>query len=361
MRDNTMKRSILNMLSAGMMTSVLISSAVFANSGVHLEASNINVQNKTSLLRGAKNFANYCQGCHSLKFSRANRIAADTGVSDEQIKAIIFTRDDDDKPSKVGALMTSAIPHKDAANWFGSVPPDLSLVGRSRSADWIYTYMKSFYEDDSRPFGMNNTVFDSVGMPHVLLDLQGVQAPVYRYDVMHHGHNLEASFTSEAEANKALEVSRVFEVVKLGLFGDSLMSSHKDEKEAKAVVEANTKYNVLFNKKDVASFDSQAEADKYVQDNPKEGKYKVIPKSSYSVKSSHKIDKVIDHLELVKEGKQSPAEYDQTVRDLTNFLAYISEPAQLNRSTYGIFTLLFLGIFFIFAYFLKKEYWKDVH
>jgi ubiquinol-cytochrome c reductase cytochrome c1 subunit len=91
------------------------------------------------------------------------------------------------------------------------------------------------------------------------------------------------------------------------------------------------------------------------------GKYKVTPKSAYSVASSHKIAKVIDHLTLVKPGKQSPAEFDRTVQDLTNFLAYVSEPAQLHRIQYGIFTLLFLFIFFIFSYMLKKEYWKDIH
>ena len=362
MRDNKMKRSIIKTLSAGLMTSFLVSSAANASGGLELEPANIDVHNTTSLLRGAKNFANYCQGCHSLKFSRYNRIAADTGVSVEQIKAIIFTRDDDDGETKAGALMESAIPPKDAAKWFGIAPPDLSLVGRSRGGDWVYNYLKSFYSDDSRPFGVNNTVFVNAGMPHVLLDLQGVQDPVFRYDVLHHGHNVEASFSSEEEANVAMEEERTFEVVNLGLFGESIDESFKTEAEAAAFVEANTSYKVLLNKSEVASFDSKAEADKYVQENPaSEGKYKVVGKSSYSVTSSHKVEKVIDHLELVKPGKQSPAEYEQTIRDLTNFLVYVAEPAQLNRSSYGIFTMLFLGLFFIFAYFLKKEYWKDVH
>ena len=362
MRESKMK-SIVKMLSAGVMASFLVTSVANANSGgVHLDPANIDVHNKTSLLRGAKNFANYCQGCHSLKFSRANRIAADTGVSDKQIKAIIFTRDDDDKPVKPGALMKNAIPQKDAAKWFGTAPPDLSLEGRSRGGDWIYNYLKSFYSDSSRPFGVNNTVFNNVGMPHVLLDLQGVQDPVYRYDLLHHGHSVEASFKSEEEAKKALEEERKFEVVKLDLFGETIVGAYDTEKEAADFVEANTSYKVLLNKKEVASFESKEEADKYVSANPVDGaKYKVAPKSAYSVKESHKIEEVIDHLELVKSGKQSPAEYEQTIRDLTNFLVYVSEPAQLNRSKYGVFTLIFLFIFFIFAYFLKKEYWKDVH
>ena len=363
MRENKMKHSIIKTLSAGLMASFLLSSVASANSGgVHLEPANIDVHNTTSLLRGAKNFANYCQGCHSLKFSRANRIAADTGVSDAQIKAIIFTRDDENKPTKPGALMKNAIPEKDAAKWFGTAPPDLSLEGRSRGGDWIYNYLKSFYSDSSRPFGVNNTVFDNVGMPHVLLDLQGIQDPVYRYDLLHHGHHVEASFTSEEEAKHALEEERKFEVVKLGLFGEDIVGSYDTEKEAAAFVEANTTYKVLLNKKEVASFASKAEADKYVSGNPVDGgKYKVVAKSAYSVKSSHKIERHVDHLEIVKPGKQSPAEYEQTIRDLTNFLVYVSEPAQLHRKSYGIYTMIFLFIFFIFAYFLKKEYWKDVH
>jgi len=362
MRDKKMKLSIIKTLAAGLMASFLVTSTANAGGGgVHLDAANIDVHNKTSLLRGAKNYANYCQGCHSLKFSRYNRIAADTGVSDEQIRALIFTRDEDDKPSKVGSLMTSAIPVKDAAEWFGTAPPDLSLIGRSRGGDWVYSYLKSFYSDDTRPFGVNNTVFDKVGMPHVLLDLQGVQDPVYRYDLLHHGHNVEASFTSEAAANEALAHERTFEVVKLGLMGDSITESYKTEKEAADFVEANTTYKVLLNKVEVASFESKAKGDKYVQDNPADGKYKVIAISDYRVTSSHKIEKHVDRLEIVKAGKQSPAEYEQTIRDLTNFLVYVGEPAQLHRKSYGIFTLIFLFIFFIFAYFLKKEYWKDVH
>ena len=363
MRDKKMKLSIIKMLSAGLMASFLVSSVANASGGgVQLEAANIDVHNKTSLLRGAKNYANYCLGCHSVKFSRYNRVAADTGVSDEQIKAIIFTRDEDDKPSKTGSLMTSAIPEKDAARWFGTAPPDLSLIGRSRSGDWIYSYLKSFYSDDSRPFGVNNTVFDKVGMPHALLDLQGVQDPIYRYDLLHHGHNVEASFTSKAAADEALAHERTFEVVNLGLFGDSITGSYKTEKEAADFVETKTSYKVLLNKAEKDSFDSKVEADQYVQANPvADGKYKVIARSDYRVTSSHKIEKSVDHLELVKPGKQSPAEYEQTIRDLTNFLVYVGEPAQLSRKSYGVFTLIFLFIFFIFAYFLKKEYWKDVH
>jgi len=314
-----------------------------------------------SILRGAKYFTNYCQGCHSLKFSRYNRVAADTGVTDEQIKDIIFTRDEDDKPTKTGALMTNAIPPKDAAKWFGTAPPDLSLIGRSRGADWVSNYLKGFYTDSSRPFGVNNTVFKSVGMPNILASLQGTQDPVFHYNLMHNGH-VHESFTSEEAANEALKEKLTYNVVKLGLMGEKVVEKYPTEKEAADFVASKTSYKVLLNKSEVASFATKAEADSYVKANPVDGgKYKVTPKSAYSVAKSHKIAKVIDHLELVKPGTQSPAEFDRTVHDLTNFLAYVSEPAQLHRKTYGIFTMIFLLIFFIFAYMLKKEYWKDVH
>ncbi len=362
MKVNTMKQTLIKTLSAGIIAAFIASPvANAAGGGVHLEPADVDVHDKMSLLRGAKYYTNYCQGCHSLKFSRYNRVAADTGVSVEDIEAIIFTRDEDDKPTKTGALMTSAIPAKDAVNWFGTAPPDLSLIGRSRGADWIYNYLKGFHTDSSRPFGVNNTVFDSVGMPNILADLQGTQDPVFRYDLMHDGH-VHESFTSETIANKALKEKLTYNVLKLGLMGEKIVEKYPTEKEAADFVASKTSYKVLLNKSEVASFDTKAEGDSYVKANPVDGgKYKVTPKSAYSAAKSHKIAKVVDHLELVKPGTQSPAEFDRTVHDLTNFLAYVGEPAQLHRKTYGIFTMIFLLIFFVFAYMLKKEYWKDIH
>jgi hypothetical protein len=198
-------------------------------------------------------------------------------------------------------------------------------------------------------------------MPNILVDLQGVQDPVFRYDLVHQGH-AETSFSSKEAAETALGKERTFDVVKLGLMGESIVEHYKTKKEATDFVAAKTSYTVLLNKVEVASLTTKAEAVSYVKANPVDGgKYKITPKSAYSVAESHKIAKVIDHLELVKSGKQSPAEFDRTVNDLTNFLAYVSEPAQLNRKMYGIFTLLFLMVFFVFAYMLKKEYWKDIH
>lgn len=138
------------------------------------------VTDLAALQHGAKLFVNYCLNCHQAAFMRYNRLH-DIGLDDQQIKDnLVFTG------VKVGDLMKSAIDPKDAKDWFGAVPPDLTLVARSRSeggkgtgADYIYTYMRSFYRDDTRPTGWNNTVFPNVGMPNVLWELQGQQRAVF--------------------------------------------------------------------------------------------------------------------------------------------------------------------------------------
>ncbi|MGB1309876.1 MAG: cytochrome c1 [Leucothrix sp.] len=223
--------------------------AFSASSGQPTLDANVDVSDKVSLARGAKYYANFCMGCHSLEFSRYNRVAADLGLSEGDIKPLIFTRDDDDKIHKPGSLMVNAVRTKDAIRWFGVAPPDLTVIARSRGGgDWLYSYFKGFYRDDSRPFGVNNLYFSNVGMPHVLQELQGIQ--------------------------------------ELG--------------------EDNT-------------------------------------------------------LTLVEPGKMSAGEYDQVAKDLTNFLVYVGEPAQLHRTFYGILTLMFLLVLLVLAYLLKKEFWKDIH
>lgn len=253
-----MKKFIASVLFA-LSASFMATAAMASGSGVHLEHADVDVNNKGSLQRGVKYYVNYCMGCHSLSYSRYNRIASDLGLTEEQVsKNLIFTRDANGDVEKAGALMKNGISQKDSAEWFGAPPPDLTLVGRSRGADWVYSYLKAFYVDKTRPMGVNNTVFPNVGMPHVLWELQGLQ---------------------EKHCTKG------------------------------------------------------------------EGEH------------------AVEHCEMktVKPGSMSATEYDQVVRDLTNFLAYVGEPAQSARKTYGIFTLLFLALFAVLAYFLKKEYWKDVH
>jgi ubiquinol-cytochrome c reductase cytochrome c1 subunit len=142
---------------------------------VHLEDANIDLADKESLQRGAKYFVNYCMGCHSLQYMRYNRMGEDLGLDDVQVRQnFIF-----DTETKPGDLMVSSMRPEDGEVWFGTAVPDLTLVTRWRNPDWVYTYLKSFYQDDARPYGVNNKVFPEVGMPHVLADLQGLQKAVY--------------------------------------------------------------------------------------------------------------------------------------------------------------------------------------
>lgn len=236
---------------------LLGSPLAFASAGgQHLDAVNIDLKDTASLRRGAEMFVDYCLHCHSAAFMRYNRIGSDLGMTDEEVAARLMTAGD-----KVGDTMTVSMDRAEAKRWFGTAPPDLSVIARARGTDWIYTYLRSFYRDESRPWGVNNRVFKDVAMPHVLWELQGLQAPV---------------------------------------------------------------------------------VEKHVNEDGKE------------------VDKVTG-FELVEKGKLSPQEYDAAVRDLVNFLAYLSEPSKLQRMDLGKWVLVFLAIFFVVVYLLKKEYWKDVH
>jgi ubiquinol-cytochrome c reductase cytochrome c1 subunit len=141
-----------------------------------LDRAPINSHDVASLQRGARTFVNYCLNCHSASYMRYNRLH-DIGLTDAQIRDNLIFGD-----GKVGDLMKIAMEPKDAKQWFGAAPPDLTVIARSRAshagsgADWLYTYLRGFYRDPSRPTGWNNTVFPNVGMPHVLYQLQGVQA-----------------------------------------------------------------------------------------------------------------------------------------------------------------------------------------
>lgn len=231
--------------------------ALASGGGVHLDQANIDPNNQESLQRGAKTFVNYCLGCHSAKYQRYNRLARDIGLSEEDVmQNLMFTGE------KIGDHMDTAMTRTDAKNWFGAAPPDLTLVARVRGVDWLYTYLRTFYRDESRPFGVNNMVFPNVGMPNVMWKLQGEQEPVYKTVTDDEGHE-----------------HKVLEGVEL-----------------------------------------------------KEGS-----------------------------GEQSAPDFDRTVRDLVNFLAYMGEPIKHERKALGIKVLLFLLVFFVVAYLLKKEYWKDVH
>jgi ubiquinol-cytochrome c reductase cytochrome c1 subunit len=218
--------------------------------GPHLDKAPVNLADQDSLQRGARMFVNYCLNCHSAGAMRYSRLQ-DIGLTEEQIKDnLLFAAE------KPGELMKVAMTKREAKAWFGAAPPDLSVIARSRGADWLYTYLRTFYRDDSRATGWNNLVFDKVGMPHVLWTLQGEMVPVRK---MHGEHE------------------------------------------------------------------------------------------------------VIERLELARPGSVTLAEYDAQVGDLVNYLVWMGEPGQLQRKQLGLIVLAFLAIFFVVAYYLKKEFWKDIH
>jgi ubiquinol-cytochrome c reductase cytochrome c1 subunit len=143
--------------------------------GYRLDSVQDNTNKLSSLQNGAKLFVNYCLNCHSASSMRYNRLK-DLGLTEQQIKDnLLFTSD------KVGDLMTTAMSPKDAKQWFGAVPPDLSVIIRAKAsgagsgADWVYTYLRTYYQDLSRPTGWNNLVYPNVAMPHALWELQGVR------------------------------------------------------------------------------------------------------------------------------------------------------------------------------------------
>lgn len=175
-----MRKIILSFL-----LTLLPGAVLAAGPSVPLDKADVDLHNQQSLQRGAKLFVNYCLSCHSAQHQRYNRMGRDIGLTDDQvINNLMFASD------KIGEQMNIAMRTNDAKAWFGAPPPDLTLVARVRGADWLYTYMRTFYVDESRPFGVNNVVFPSVGMPHVLWELQGVQKPVFK-TVEHGGETQE--------------------------------------------------------------------------------------------------------------------------------------------------------------------------
>ena len=155
-----------------------------AEGGYRLDRSPHDVRDLVSLQSGARTYANYCLGCHGAQFMRYNRLA-DIGLSEAQIRDnLMFTAD------KVGEPMKSVMPAKESKAWFGVTPPDLSVIARSRGADWLYTYLRTFYRDPKTPTGWNNAVFPNVGMPHALWTLQGqrgLETPMVK-DLAGHEH-----------------------------------------------------------------------------------------------------------------------------------------------------------------------------
>ncbi|MGH8073299.1 MAG: cytochrome c1 [Lysobacter sp.] len=153
---------------------LLVSASAFAATEGGLQHAGVDLGDQGSLQRGAKLYMNYCSGCHSLKYLRYSRIAEDLGLTeDEVMDNLNFTG------AKFGEQINVAMPEAHATEWFGKMPPDLSLIARSRGSDWVYTYLKSFYLDESRPLGWNNKLFPNASMPNPLWQLQGMQHAVY--------------------------------------------------------------------------------------------------------------------------------------------------------------------------------------
>lgn len=153
---------------------LLLSTSALAAGGGNLQQSGTDLDDKASLQRGAQLYMNYCAGCHSLKYMRYSRIAEDLGLSEEQVMTNLnFTG------AKFGEQVVNAMPSAQADKWFGKAPPDLSVIARVRGSDWIFTYLKSFYLDESRPLGWNNKLFPNASMPNPLWEMQGLQHAVY--------------------------------------------------------------------------------------------------------------------------------------------------------------------------------------
>lgn len=234
------------------------------------ESADIDPTDLSSLQKGAQLYINYCLGCHSLKYARYKRVSEDLEIPLEIFKDNLIFGD-----QKLGDLIEIGMDPKEAKKWFGNAPPDLTLEAGLRGPDWVYTYLKSFYIDESRPLGVNNKVYENVGMPHVLINMQGVQRSVCK---------------------------------KI-----PLMASNGGNKQ-----------------------------------DPLTGEFLSTEKCGF--------------LEVMQgTGEVSSVEFDKNMKDLTNFLAYMTDPAKVERESIGVYVILYLFIFTILSYLLYREFKKDLH
>jgi len=240
-----MKKLIITLLL--MLPFVVIAS----EGGIELDDADIDLTDNASLQRGAKSYVTYCLGCHSAKHIRYLRMAYDFDIEEDTVLNEIA-------PEGAGIYdaMHSAMNAHDAEKWFGINPPDLSLIARSRGADWLYTYLRTFYIDKSKVLGINNALHKDVGMPNPFWQLQGLQQPVFRN-----------------------------------------ISGHE----------------------------------------------------------------TLTMVKMSEPGTMTTEEFNKLVNDLVNFLVYVGEPHQLERQRIGKYVLFYILLFIAIAYFLKKEYWKDIH
>lgn len=200
--NSTMTRTLTRLASVAVLTvGALVAQPAIANSGGNLLPFKADSGNLASVQRGARNFMAYCSGCHAMKFLRYNRIGEDLGIPEDVLKKnLMFTSDKSGDPIKVAMPAASE-------QWFGRIPPDLSLETRARGAAWVYTYLQSFYLDASRPLGVNNTVLAGASMPHVLWELQGWQKPAHAAEGDAHGGGHGAGPKFEAVTQGSLKPS----------------------------------------------------------------------------------------------------------------------------------------------------------
>ena len=178
----TVKSFVLSLaLSAliGLPLLALPDSVAASSSELVLDRVQIDVRDQASLQSGARTFVNQCMGCHSASLMRYSKLR-DIGLTDQQIKDnLLFAGE------KVGEMMNAGMTRKDGKEWFGAAPPDLSVEARSRGAEWLYTYLRTYYRDDTKATGWNNLAFPGVAMPHVLWEMQGVREPQFETQSSH--------------------------------------------------------------------------------------------------------------------------------------------------------------------------------
>lgn len=180
-----MKKLLITATSALLLSLSAMGPAIAAGGGnIKLDKADIDPNNKNSLQRGARLYVNYCLGCHGLKYQRYNRMADDLGMDDALVaENLMFTT------NKVAETMDIAMPEREAQKWFGQTPPDLSLIAREKGIDYIYSYLTTFYVDESKETGVNNRVFPNASMPWVMWKLEGWKKPVYK-EVEDHGETV---------------------------------------------------------------------------------------------------------------------------------------------------------------------------
>lgn len=163
----------LHLTLAALLAGLLFAGGVQASEGGALQQSGVDLNDQASLQRGAKYYMSYCSGCHSLKYMRYSRIGEDLGLTEDEVKQNLMFKDG----VQIGETINTGMSPELGKEAFGKAPPDLSLISRVRGPDWVYTYLKSFYLDDARPLGWNNTLFPNASMPNPLWELQGLQHP----------------------------------------------------------------------------------------------------------------------------------------------------------------------------------------